>query len=143
MRTETWHEVVLTEEANRAPCRHLLQHYAKGQVQEDLCFGLWTPSRGLNRETAIVTEILLPGKGERELHVQHLLGQALADLVLALAAVFEQRRQTLLARQGQQPSLMEQQAHGGRDRPAGGLDHVRHPKIEPARALAARRRDQA
>ncbi len=68
MRTETWHEVVLTEEANRAACRHLLQHYVKGEVQEDLCFGLWTPSHGLNRETAIVTQILLPGKGERELH---------------------------------------------------------------------------
>lgn len=68
MSTDTWHEVVLTEEADRAACRHLLQHYAKGHVQEDLCFGLWTPSRGLNRDSAIVTEILLPGKGERELH---------------------------------------------------------------------------
>lgn len=68
MSVEMWHEVVLTEEANRTACRHLLQHYATGQVQEDLCFGLWTPSRGLNRETAIVTRILLPGKGERELH---------------------------------------------------------------------------
>ena len=29
------------------------------------------------------------------------------------------------------------------DRPAGGLDHVRHAKIEPARAFAARRREQA
>ena len=46
MRRENWHEVVLTDEANRAACRHLLQHYAKGYLQEDLCFGLWTPSRG-------------------------------------------------------------------------------------------------
>ena len=68
MTSETWHEVVLTEEANRVACRHLLQHYARGEVQEDLCFGLWTPSRGLSRETAIVTEVLLPGNGERELH---------------------------------------------------------------------------
>jgi len=68
MTSETWHEVVLTEEANRVACRHLLQHYARGEVQEDLCFGLWTPSRGLSRETAIVTEVLLPGEGERELH---------------------------------------------------------------------------
>ena len=68
MRRENWHEVVLTEEANRAACRHLLQHYAKGYLQEDLCFGLWTPSRGLDRETAIVTEIVLPGAGDRALH---------------------------------------------------------------------------
>ena len=68
MRRENWHEVVLTDEANRAACRHLLQHYAKGRLQEDLCFGLWTPSRGLDRETAIVTEIVLPGAGDRALH---------------------------------------------------------------------------
>lgn len=68
MRRENWHEVVLTDEANRAACRHLLQHYAKGYLQEDLCFGLWTPSRGLDRETAIVTEIVLPAAGDRTLH---------------------------------------------------------------------------
>ena len=68
MRRENWHEVVLTDEANRAACRHLLQHYAKGYLQEDLCFGLWTPSRGLDRETAIVTEVVLPGAEDRALH---------------------------------------------------------------------------
>ena len=75
--------------------------------------------------------------------VQHLLGQTLADLVLVLAAVLQQRREPLAARQAQQPSLVEQQPQGGADRPAGGPDHVRHPKIEPAGAFAARGRDQA
>ena len=68
MKAGTWHEVVLTDEANKTACRHLLQHYERGAMQEDVCFGLWTPSSGLSRETAIVTEILLPERGERNLH---------------------------------------------------------------------------
>lgn len=63
-----WHEVALTAEVNGVACRHLLQHYRDGKLQEDLCFGLWTPSSGSERETAIVTEVLLPQHGERSLH---------------------------------------------------------------------------
>ena len=68
MRQTGWHEVVLTSEANEAACGHLLQHYQRGRYQEDLCFGLWTPSTGMERQTAIVTAILLPAKDERNLH---------------------------------------------------------------------------
>ena len=68
MKQAGWHEVVLTSEANETACGHLLQHYRSGKLQEDLCFGLWTPSTGMERETAIVTTILLPTKGERNLH---------------------------------------------------------------------------
>lgn len=68
MKAGMWHEVVLTDEANKEACRHLLQHYEKGAMQEDVCFGLWTPSSGLSRETALVTAILLPERGERNLH---------------------------------------------------------------------------
>jgi len=75
--------------------------------------------------------------------VQYLLGEALADLVLELAAVLEKRREALRAWQGEEPLLFEEQAHRGRDRPAGGLDHVRNAEIEPARAFAARRGDEA
>ncbi len=74
--------------------------------------------------------------------VQNLLGEALRDLVLELAAVVEQRRQALRLRQGQQSSLLQQQAHCREDRSARGLHHVRDPEIEPARAFAARRRQQ-
>ena len=63
-----WHEVLLTAQVNQNACAHLLQHYRRGQVQEDLCFGLWTPSTGRHRETAIVTDILTPRRGERSLH---------------------------------------------------------------------------
>lgn len=68
MSIPVWHEVVLTEEANNTACRHLLQHYHEGTSQEDLCFGLWTPSRGSARETAIVTKIILPERDDRVLH---------------------------------------------------------------------------
>ena len=66
MKQAGWHEVVLTSEANEAACTHLLQHYRRGKCQEDLCFGLWTPSTGMERETAIVTAILPPAKGRTE-----------------------------------------------------------------------------
>lgn len=63
-----WHEVLLTGEAHQNACAHLLQHCKGHEMQEDLCFGLWTPSTGNQRETAIITDILLPCKGERSLH---------------------------------------------------------------------------
>lgn len=47
---------------------HLLQHITQGMLQEDLCFALWRPSTGRSRNSAIVTEIILPKNDERELH---------------------------------------------------------------------------
>lgn len=47
---------------------HLLQHIRQGDLQEDLCFALWSPSGGSGRTTAIVNRIILPEHGERELH---------------------------------------------------------------------------
>lgn len=60
-------EVVLTSEADSAASRHLLQHYQRNKSQEDLCFALWRPSRGLMRHSALIDEIVLPQKGERSL----------------------------------------------------------------------------
>lgn len=68
MRSAGWHEVIFTSESNEVACDHLLQHYRQGKQQEDLCFGLWTPSTGAERETAIVTAVLTPEVGERNLH---------------------------------------------------------------------------
>ena len=59
---------MLTSEANEIACNHLLKHYRQGKQQEDLCFGLWTPSTGAERETAIVTSILPPTRSESHLH---------------------------------------------------------------------------
>ena len=75
--------------------------------------------------------------------VQHLLGELLADLVLELAAVLEQRGEPLRARQRQQAPLAEQQPQRASQigRPAV-CAMSRDAEVEPARALAARRRDQ-
>ena len=61
-------EVALSAEANSASSDHLLQHYRRNDLQEDLCFGLWRPSTGNQRFTALVYEILLPQEDERLLH---------------------------------------------------------------------------
>lgn len=46
----------------------LLSHVRNGRRQEELCFGLWRPSTGTTRQTAIIFDIILPEPGERELH---------------------------------------------------------------------------
>lgn len=68
MKAIQWYEVLLTDKAHKDACAHLLQHFKRGRMQEDLCFGLWTPSTGRHRKTAIVTDILLPEDDERALH---------------------------------------------------------------------------
>lgn len=61
-------EVVLTDESNRKAKCHLLQYYDQGTAQEHLCFGLWHPSQGTERFTAIVNELVLPRPDEVQLH---------------------------------------------------------------------------
>ncbi len=61
-------EVVFTSEADTAAKTHLLQHYRRGEKQEDLCFALWRPSTGRVRRVALIDEIVLPKKDERILH---------------------------------------------------------------------------
>ena len=68
MTSATWREVLLPAEVDRDACSHLLQHFRRGEVQEDLCFGLWAPSTGLHRRTAIVTDVIVPSPAERSLH---------------------------------------------------------------------------
>ena len=62
------YEVVFTSEADTTSSGHLLQHYRRSEAQEDLCFALWRPSTGKFRKTALIDEIILPKKGERNLH---------------------------------------------------------------------------
>ena len=61
-------EVVLTATAHEQATAHLLHDFLQGVPQEHLCFGLWRPSRGANRFTAVVGEIILPKPGEVLLH---------------------------------------------------------------------------
>ena len=61
-------DVALTAAVDREAQDHLLRHYRCGRQQEDLCLGLWYPSRGNNRLTAILADLILPKDGEVHLH---------------------------------------------------------------------------
>ena len=61
-------EAALTDAVDRHAQDHLLRHYRKGRQQEDLCLGLWYPSQGKSRLTAILAELILPADGEVHLH---------------------------------------------------------------------------
>lgn len=56
--------VAFAESANRI----LLDHLVRADHEEDLCFGFWNPSMGANRFTALVDEICLPRRGDRQRH---------------------------------------------------------------------------
>ena len=62
------YEVVFCGNAEKKANEHLLQHFRSNKLQEDLCFALWRPGTGKLRYTGIVYKILLPEKGDRELH---------------------------------------------------------------------------
>lgn len=62
------YDVAITDHANETATLHLLAHFRRGRIQEDLCFALWSPSTGSNRTTAIVHKIVLPRADERKLH---------------------------------------------------------------------------
>ena len=61
-------DAVFTEEACSTATDHLLQHFRRGDCQEDLCFALWRPSTGQSRRTALIDEVVLPAEDERILH---------------------------------------------------------------------------
>ena len=61
-------DVAFTAEADSDAKKHLLRHYQRGKLQEDLCFALWRPSTGRARHGALIDEIILPKRGECELH---------------------------------------------------------------------------
>ena len=64
----TQYEVAFTSEANRTATEHLLGHFNSGVCQEDLCFALWCPSTGDKKVTALIDHVILPARGDRNLH---------------------------------------------------------------------------
>ena len=58
------HSVALTTAAHDALATHLL----RPDGQEDLCFAVWLPSTGARRRSALIGQVLLPGRGDRDVH---------------------------------------------------------------------------
>lgn len=48
--------------------KQLKEHLIREDGQEDLCFGLWYPSKGSKRYTALLHSVVLPQEGERQVH---------------------------------------------------------------------------
>lgn len=44
------------------------EHLLRSDRQEDICFGLWHVSKGQTRTTALIERLILPRKGERNVH---------------------------------------------------------------------------
>ena len=61
-------DAALTDATHSLAKDHLLRHYRAGRRQEDLCLGLWYPSRGRERLTAILADLILPNPGDVHLH---------------------------------------------------------------------------
>lgn len=62
------HRVVLREELHRRLAEHLLSGFRRGGWQEEACLALWRPGDGFNRYTGILSEVVLPEDGDRDLH---------------------------------------------------------------------------
>jgi hypothetical protein len=58
------YSVALTTDVQGQATRHLVRR----DGQEDLCFGLWYPSRGRSRFTALLSELIPPMPAERAVH---------------------------------------------------------------------------
>lgn len=73
--------VALTDSTHR----QLASHLTREDGQEDLCFGLWRPSTGRDRRTALVHGVILPEPGERQVHGNVSFAPAYFERSLGLA----------------------------------------------------------
>jgi molybdopterin/thiamine biosynthesis adenylyltransferase len=64
---------------------NLLQHLIRDDGQEDLCFALYEIGTGKNRITGLITEIILPVQGERNLHGNVSFNHSYFDRVVQIA----------------------------------------------------------
>jgi len=58
------HSVIMTDEIHKQLYNHLIRE----DGQEDLCFATYIPGSGHNRSTGILSQIIFPEEGERNIH---------------------------------------------------------------------------
>lgn len=58
------YSIIMTDDVHR----ELVNHLVREDEQEDLCFATYVPGTGSNRSTAIISQVILPVKGDREVH---------------------------------------------------------------------------
>ena len=75
--------------------------------------------------------------------MHHLFGEALAHLVLVLAAVLEEGGELLVPGESEEALFGEEEAKGGAAGAPGRQAHVRDAEVHPAGAFAARGGDEA
>jgi hypothetical protein len=76
------HSAAFPEPVDELARHHLL----RADRQEDLCFALWRPSRGLTRKSALIERLILPGSLERNVHGNASFEPAYFERALAEAA---------------------------------------------------------
>ena len=76
------HSVAMAGALDRAAQEHLL----RPDGQEDVCFGLWNPSTGRSRLTALIAQLVLPLAGERSVHGNVSFEPSFLERSLSLAA---------------------------------------------------------
>lgn len=79
------YEAVFPQGTYEQARNHLLQHVRENQLQEDLCFGLWNPSTGQNRYSAIIADIIEPIEGDRTLNGNAAFGPEYLSRAIRLA----------------------------------------------------------
>lgn len=84
-----YYSAIMTEEAHLKLFGHLIRE----DGQEDLCFATYNPSSGQKRLTGIISEIILPQQGERNVHGNVGLMPAYLERALEIA---ERRKEGLI-----------------------------------------------
>ena len=75
------YSAAMTEEVNEK----LRAHLVRPDGQEDLCFGIWYPSCGRTRMTALLQQVIFPMEGDRNVHGNASFNPAFFDRALEQA----------------------------------------------------------
>jgi len=75
------YSIAITEKIHQALSAHLI----RADKQEDLCFALYSPSRGTSRFSGVIYDAILPEAGERQVHRNVSFNPGYFDRVCRLA----------------------------------------------------------